>query len=95
MVAESEEGVAGFVTCHVDGTKGSIGLIAVDERARGKGLGAALVLSANSWFREAGVSSVTVVTQGANLPAQRLYQAAGFASQAVEIWFHLTLSGNA
>lgn len=91
LVAESQGRPAGFVTCHITSAHGSIGLMAVAAHERGKGLGPALVLSANSWLREAGAMSITVVTQGANLSAQRVYQAAGFAPKTVEIWFHLTL----
>lgn len=91
LVAESQGRPGGFVTCHLNPPLGSIGLIAVAKEERGKGLGSALVLSANSWLLEAGARSITVVTQGANLQAQRIYQAAGFAAKTVEIWFHLNL----
>ena len=95
LVAESQGRPAGFATCHVTSSHGSIGLIAVDEHERGKGIGPALVLSANSWLRDSGALSITVVTQGANLPAQRVYQATGFGTKSVEIWFHLTLGQDA
>lgn len=91
LVAESQGQPVGFVTCHLNPPLGSIGLIAVSEEARGNGLGPALVLSANSWLRHAGARSITVVTQAANLQAQRVYQATGFATKTVEVWFHLNL----
>jgi hypothetical protein len=34
---------------------------------------------------------VTVVTQGRNLPAQRLYQSRGFRTQRLQVWHHLWL----
>jgi dTDP-4-amino-4,6-dideoxy-D-galactose acyltransferase len=92
LVAESNGRPAGFVTCHITSGVGSIGLVAVDEKERGKGLGPALVLCANSWLLESGAQSITVVTQGANLAAQRIYEATGFTTKAVEMWFHLTLA---
>jgi len=32
---------------------------------------------------------VTVVTQGLNVPAQRLYQKSGFLVSSVYLWYHL------
>ena len=68
---------------------GALGLVAVDERARGRGLGRGLVESALARLRAGGARRVRVVTQGANVGAQRLYEAAGFAAQRREVWFHL------
>lgn len=91
LVAESQGRPAGFVTCHLNTVYGSIGLIAVDAQEKGKGWGQALVRCANGWLQQAGALSISVVTQGANLQAQRVYQSAGFTIKSVEIWFHLTL----
>jgi ribosomal protein S18 acetylase RimI-like enzyme len=90
LVAETPGGVAGFLTCHHEvGTEvGRIGLVGVAEFSRGGGAGRALVCAAQEWFRAAGVRKVTVVTQGRNTAAQRLYQRAGFVTRSVEIWFH-------
>ncbi|MGP0101640.1 MAG: GNAT family N-acetyltransferase, partial [Solirubrobacteraceae bacterium] len=65
-----------------------IGLLGVSPQARRKGIGKNLVLAAIDWFRTQGVPSVTVVTQGNNLPAQRLYQQHGFLSHDLQIWYH-------
>jgi ribosomal protein S18 acetylase RimI-like enzyme len=89
LVADAASGAAaGYVTCKARDGVGEIGLIAVGESARGGGLGGELVLGAIAWCRAAGVTRMTVVTQGRNTAAQRLYQRAGFVTRSVELWFH-------
>ena len=80
----------GYITCHVDGnaTAGQIGLVGVAPEARGKGIGESLVFAAIDWFFAQRVSRVTVVTQGNNRPAQRLYQRCGFLTKQVQLWYH-------
>ena len=67
---------------------GAIGLLAVADWSRGVGLGGQLVAGALLFFAEAGCKRVTVVTQGRNCPAQRLYQNCGFRSASMELWYH-------
>ncbi len=80
---------AGYVTCHVEKGRGSIGLIAVDEHFAGHGLGRQLVCSALDYFCSRGVKRVQVVTQGRNLRSQRLYQRLGFVLRDSQVWYHL------
>lgn len=90
LVAEADGRAAGYVTCHVDegGSEASIGLIGVAESERNHGLGAQLVFGALAWCAARGVSRLSVVTQGGNVPAQRLFQRLGFRTQSVGFWFH-------
>jgi dTDP-4-amino-4,6-dideoxy-D-galactose acyltransferase len=83
-------GVAsGYISCHLtDDMIGHIGLLAVAERAQGAGAGRDLISAALEWFRERGARQATVVTQGRNVRAQRLYQRAGFVTASVELWYH-------
>lgn len=90
LVVEHKERVAGFVTCHRVGTRGKIGLIAVDSAATRQGLGVALVSAALRWFTSAGAESVEVVTQSTNRAAQKLYVRTGFALESVDLWYHLS-----
>ncbi len=80
----------GYVSCHLDAAqrKGTIGLVGVDAENRGKGIGKNLVLAAADWFRARETREVTVVTQGNNLAAQRLYQHCNFLSQNLQLWYH-------
>jgi dTDP-4-amino-4,6-dideoxy-D-galactose acyltransferase len=89
LVAEYQQRPAGYVSCHLhsDGTA-AIGLLAVADWARGIGLGGQLVTGALHFFARAGSKRVTVVTQGRNCAAQRLYQNCGFRSASMELWYH-------
>ena len=80
----------GFVTCDtlLPEAKGKIGLVGVSSSARGRGVGQALVLESLHWFAAQGMKSVQVVTQGRNIPAQRLYQKCGFLTKEVRFWYH-------
>jgi dTDP-4-amino-4,6-dideoxy-D-galactose acyltransferase len=89
LVAEEAGDLEGYLTCHLLSPGiGQIGLVAVGDRARGKGIGKDLVSSAARWFAQEGVENISVVTQGRNVRAQRLYQRCGFAIRSVELWFH-------
>ncbi len=80
----------GYLTCHSDKVEGvgEIGLVAVDPTAQGQGLGRALIDAGLTWFADRGVRRVTVVTQGRNRAAQRLYQRSGFLTDSLALWFH-------
>jgi dTDP-4-amino-4,6-dideoxy-D-galactose acyltransferase len=89
LVAEHCLEPAGYVSCHLEsGGIGNIGLLAVADGSRGLGLGRELVAGALGFLEKAGCQRVTVVTQGRNCPAQRLYQNCGFRSATVELWYH-------
>jgi len=83
-----ERGPVGYVTVHVDGDIGSIGLIAVHERCRSLGLGRELVWAAidHAWRR--GCKRITVVTQGRNVAALRLFEGCGFRITNTSLWLH-------
>jgi dTDP-4-amino-4,6-dideoxy-D-galactose acyltransferase len=80
----------GYVSCHYNGTShaAQIGLVGVDSAARGQGVGSTLVRAAGQWCRNQGARELTVVTQGKNRAAQRLYQRCGFLTQDLQFWYH-------
>jgi ribosomal protein S18 acetylase RimI-like enzyme len=90
LVARDEGRAVGFVTCDLDAATnwGSIGLLGVDESARGRGVGRALTQGALAWFALRGLPGVTVITQGRNVVAQRLYQRCGFVTRSVRLYYH-------
>ena len=88
LVYAEEERVLGFVSCHLEGAHGQIGLVGVAETARGKGVGVAAVQHSLNWFAGQGVTTVEVFTQGRNIAAQRLYQRCGFLTEKMELWYH-------
>lgn len=89
FVAEREHRPVGYISCRMATEVGDIGLVAVDGECRDLGLGARLVRQALAWFAAQGARRVTVVTQGLNVPAQRLYQKSGFLVSSVRLWYHL------
>jgi len=81
--------IAGFITCRRESPeRGRIGLLGVGENLRGAGAGRALVKTAQSYFFGQGAKEVFVVTQGRNIAAQRLYQANGFRTHSMRLWYH-------
>lgn len=80
----------GYITCHIDrsANEGSIGLIAVASSHRGKGIGKTLVNAAIDWLTARNLDTVSVVTQGRNIVAQRLYQQCGFVTRSIELCYH-------
>jgi dTDP-4-amino-4,6-dideoxy-D-galactose acyltransferase len=90
LVAEKDQIPVGYITCHIDQEKmvGNIGLVGVNSQVQGHGVGKTLVFNALDWFYTQGMDKVTVVTQGRNLPAQRLYQRCGFITQNIQLWYH-------
>ncbi len=93
-VADWQGQPAGYVTARLArpepnaAATGEIGLLAVAESAQGHGLGRLLVGRALEDLAARGAARVTVVTQGRNLRAQRLYQRCGFSTAALGLWFH-------
>ena len=65
-----------------------IGLFGIDPVAQGQGHARALLNGVFHEMRSRGFSKVEVVTQGRNLPAQRIYQKTGFVTQMMELWYH-------
>lgn len=89
IVADSDSRPVGYVSCHLlqDG-KGQIGLFGIAPDARGQGLGKQVLEGSLQWFAAHGVKEVSVVTQGRNCTAQRLYQRSGFLTRTVQLWYH-------
>jgi dTDP-4-amino-4,6-dideoxy-D-galactose acyltransferase len=96
FVATSGAQAVGYISCHARGAgpdaHAEIGLVAVAEAARGQGLGGALVRAALLWAQARGLTRTSVVTQGRNAAALRLYAAHSFVVQRQQVWQHLWLS---
>jgi dTDP-4-amino-4,6-dideoxy-D-galactose acyltransferase len=89
LVACVDGSQAGYISCHRENHKaGRIGLMAVAAKARGRGVGRQLLNASLAWFAQHDLTRVSVVTQGKNFGAQRLYQQGGFFTQLVQIWYH-------
>jgi ribosomal protein S18 acetylase RimI-like enzyme len=90
LVAEFNQVPVAYISCHLDqeNMSGKIGLVGVSHKARGQGIGKMLVLKALEWFIAHDAQEVSVVTQGRNVGAQRLYQRCGFLTKTVQLWYH-------
>lgn len=80
--------VAGFATLKPAGSDRRLELIGVAPTARGQGIGAQLLRAVVSSAAAAGAAQVTVVTQGRNTSAVRMYERAGFRLAHVTYYFH-------
>jgi ribosomal protein S18 acetylase RimI-like enzyme len=68
----------GMITLALDQSSASIGLFAVSENSRGKGIGANLIQAAEHQARIAGAKSLKIATQEANQAACKLYSKTGY-----------------
>ena len=87
-VAVSGRQPVGYISCHLRDGGAEIGLLGVAAAARGTGVGLHLVGRALEEFAVQGAQSVSVVTQGSNVAAIRLYEKAGFRAYSVQFWYH-------
>lgn len=90
VAATAENMPLGYVSCHLNQADqtGRIGLVGVGNSSQGQGVGQTLILAAIEWFLKEGAKEITVVTQGRNCAAQRLYQRCGFLTREVRLWYH-------
>lgn len=83
--------IIGMVTAGVKNNRGDIGLIAVDESARGMKIGEKLVNAALHWSVARGHKTAQVVTQGVNKAACSLYEKCGYQAEKIENMYHIWL----
>jgi GNAT superfamily N-acetyltransferase len=92
IVAERDGAAVGYVTLHVDEktpavSEARIGLFAVDELWRGRGIGRGLLRHAGQLLLKEGVGDTSVVTPGST-GALTLYKSAGFRTTDESLWYH-------
>ena len=93
LVAEVDGKAVGYITCHLRGQEAKIGIVGVATGRQGAGLGTKLVQHFLSWSVRQGARRATVVTQGRNVAAQRLYQRNGFVTASFQLWYHRWCTG--
>lgn len=79
----------GLVTTSVNAGAGRIGLLAIAEACRGKGLGLRLLKQCDAYYASVAAHSCCVVTQKDNVPACRLYAKAGYAIESEQAVWHV------
>ena len=86
----------GYIVCsNLEDTCGRISLIAVAAGASGAGLGGSLARGGLAFMASRGCERAEVVSQGRNVPANRLYERLGFLTLRMEHWFHLWMDEGA
>jgi dTDP-4-amino-4,6-dideoxy-D-galactose acyltransferase len=88
QVAMHDGACVGFIAANAKGGVVHIELVIVARSARGKGVGKALVDTCMRSYGKEGFTKFRVVTQGSNIPAQRLYQACGFRVTGMSLDYH-------
>jgi dTDP-4-amino-4,6-dideoxy-D-galactose acyltransferase len=90
VISQGDE-IAGMVTLSERDRVGTIGLIAVGDKFRGKKFGQQLVYGAQRWFIEKKCETAQIVTQGDNLPACNLYIKCGYRKISTLFYYHFWL----
>jgi dTDP-4-amino-4,6-dideoxy-D-galactose acyltransferase len=89
FVYEEEKNILGFITVKISGETGTIGLVAVSENARGRGIGKSLIMYLLSFLKSKNINSCSVATQGANSGALKLYKSCGLVPVLHEAYYHI------
>lgn len=89
FVYTEEDHILGFITIRITEGQGTIGLLAVDEKSRGKSIGKKLLHSSFSYFHNNNITRIEVVTQRGNHNACKFYEACGFHLREILNVYHL------
>ncbi len=81
--------ITGFITVSNNKELGKIGLIAVNEKYRGKGFGTQLLAAAENWCRLQNIQTCEVITQLDNFAACRLYENFGYNIKTIQYIYHV------
>ena len=88
-VWRENELLEGMITIGEKSGRADIGLVGVDQRARGKGIATQLLRFAENFAHNKGFKEIQVVTQQQNEPACRLYEKYGFELESLVNIFHI------
>lgn len=89
LVFSKESKILGFVTAKIVDGQGHIGLIAVDETARGMKIGTKLMNKVSFLLQDKGIRSLIVPTQQSNRNACMFYEKMGFQIKAQTSIYHI------
>lgn len=90
LTAELDGEIVGYITGLVDREKneGIYELTGVKPAARRAGIGQELFRCGVDWYVSQGIPLIWVVTQGRNVPTQRMLQRFGFLTRNCELYYH-------
>ncbi len=89
LVHKTDNSITGFVTLDSFNGIGKIGLIAVDENTRGKGIGRQLLQAAENWYISNNIEQCKVVTQLDNVEACKLYEKFNYSIESIDRIYHI------
>lgn len=89
FVAEEDGKVIGYISTRIDreASKGRIPNLAVDNAARGRGIGRKLIEHALDYFRREGMAFAMIETMANNPVGQHLYPSCGFVEAGRQIHY--------
>jgi GNAT superfamily N-acetyltransferase len=90
LVAERDGRVLGYITCRLpeSGVDSWFGIVAVDDEARVRGVGTALLGAGSDWLLAHGMETVSVAIAARNIATLRYVERFGFMASNFELWFH-------
>lgn len=90
FVVDFQGQIGGYITCHgkPGAVEAQIGLLAVAEGFRGRGVAIDLVQTTLNRCAQQKIEVLSVTTQGRNIAAQCLYQRCGFILRSVNLFYH-------
>jgi len=88
LVYSKDGSIQGFITIGQKNGRADIGLIAVGQAYRGKGIGKALMHAAEAYCFPR-LSQIQVVTQGVNTAARALYERGGYTIESEIFTYHI------
>jgi GNAT superfamily N-acetyltransferase len=97
MVAEDAGAVIAWIHVELRRTlvadlEAQVMALVVDERCRGRGIGAALMSEAERWARERGAFTLRVGSRTTRQAAHRFYEREGYALAKTSHWFQKDLA---
>jgi hypothetical protein len=81
-----DEGLLATAMVGVDGHRGWIYYVAVDEPVRGRGLGTAVMAAAEEWLRAAGAPKVQLMVRTGNRDVSAFYRRLGYEDAGVTVF---------
>jgi GNAT superfamily N-acetyltransferase len=90
LVAERDGRLLGYITCRLpdSGADSWFGIVAVDDQARERGVGTALLGAGSDWLLSRGMETVSVAIAARNIATLRYVERFGFMASKFELWFH-------
>lgn len=85
LVAERDGRLVGTVMVGEDGHRGWVYYLAVDPAFRGRGLGRALMASAEAWLAARGIRKLELLVRTSNEGVKGFYAALGYREEPVSV----------